>query len=67
MATASTIASAALLMILVFSGFALARTLVVQFLGSGLGVAVLLDATLIPAFVLLPRAPCGCCATRCRG
>jgi len=57
-ATASTITSAALIMILVFGSFAFARTLAVQFLGFGLAVAVLLDATLIrlvlvPAFMQL--------------
>ncbi|HEV2291723.1 MAG TPA: MMPL family transporter [Gemmatimonadales bacterium] len=52
-ATASTITSAALIMILVFGVFAFARVLVVQFLGFGLAVAVLLDATLI-RMVLVP-------------
>jgi RND superfamily putative drug exporter len=57
-ATAATITSAALIMILVFGSFAFARTLAVQFLGFGLAVAVLLDATLIrlvivPAFMQL--------------
>ncbi len=57
-ATASTITWAALIMILVFGSFAFARTLAVQFLGFGLAVAVLLDATLIrlvivPAFMQL--------------
>ena len=44
-ATASVITSAALIMILVFGVFAFARVLVMQFLGFGLAVAVLLDAT----------------------
>ncbi|HEU5217670.1 MAG TPA: MMPL family transporter, partial [Gemmatimonadales bacterium] len=57
-ATASVITSAALIMILVFGAFAFARVLMVQFLGFGLAVAVLLDATLIrmilvPAFMHL--------------
>jgi RND superfamily putative drug exporter len=57
-ATASVITSAALIMILVFGAFAFARVLVVQFLGFGLAIAVLLDATiirmvLVPAFMQL--------------
>ena len=52
-ATASTITSAALIMILVFGVFSFARVLVMQFLGFGLAVAVLLDATLI-RMVLVP-------------
>jgi RND superfamily putative drug exporter len=57
-ATASVITSAALIMILVFGVFAFARVLVMQFLGFGLAVAVLLDATIIrmvmvPAFMHL--------------
>ncbi len=57
-ATASVITSAALVMILVFGAFAFARVLMVQFLGFGLAVAVLLDATiirmvLVPAFMHL--------------
>jgi RND superfamily putative drug exporter len=52
-ATASVITSAALIMIVVFGAFAFARVLVVQFLGFGLAVAVLLDATLI-RMVLVP-------------
>ncbi len=55
-ATASVITSAALIMILVFGIFAFARVLVMQLLGFGLAVAVLLDATvirmvLVPAFM----------------
>src|SRR6266566_3767046 len=46
-ATASTITSAALIMILVFGTFAFARVLAVQLIGFGLAAAVLLDATLI--------------------
>jgi RND superfamily putative drug exporter len=52
-ATASVISSAALVMICVFGAFAFARVLVMQFLGFGLAVAVLLDATLI-RMVLVP-------------
>ncbi|HEU4697766.1 MAG TPA: MMPL family transporter [Gemmatimonadales bacterium] len=57
-ATASVITSAALIMILVFGVFAFARVLVMQFLGFGLAVAVLVDATiirmvLVPAFMQL--------------
>jgi len=57
-ATASVITSAALVMICVFGAFAFARVLVMQFLGFGLAVAVLLDATiirmvLVPAFMHL--------------
>jgi RND superfamily putative drug exporter len=46
-ATASVIMSAALIMICVFGAFAFARVLVMQFLGFGLAMAVLLDATVI--------------------
>lgn len=52
-ATASVISSAALVMICVFGAFAFARVIVMQFLGFGLAVAVLLDATLI-RMVLVP-------------
>ncbi|MGE5802703.1 MAG: MMPL family transporter [Gemmatimonadota bacterium] len=52
-ATASTITFAALIMIIVFGSFAFTRVLVVQFIGFGLAVAVLLDATLI-RMVLVP-------------
>jgi len=52
-ATASVITSAALVMILVFGAFAFARVLVMQFVGFGLAVAVLLDATII-RMVLVP-------------
>jgi len=57
-ATASVITSAALIMIMVFGVFAFSRVLVMQFLGFGLAVAVLLDATiirmvLVPAFMHL--------------
>jgi len=52
-ATASVITSAALIMIMVFGVFAFARVLAMQFLGFGLAVAVLLDATII-RMVLVP-------------
>ncbi|HEU5261081.1 MAG TPA: MMPL family transporter [Gemmatimonadales bacterium] len=52
-ATASTITSAALIMILVFGAGAFARVLAVQLVGFGLAAAVLLDATLI-RMVLVP-------------
>ena len=51
--TASTITFAAAIMILVFGVFAFARVLAVQFLGFGLAMAVLLDATLI-RMILVP-------------
>jgi len=52
-ATASTITFAALIMIIVFGSFAFTRVLAVQFIGFGLAIAVLLDATLI-RMVLVP-------------
>jgi putative drug exporter of the RND superfamily len=52
-ATASTITFAAVIMVIVFGAFARARVLGVQFLGFGLAMAVLLDATLI-RMVLVP-------------
>ena len=52
-ATASVISAAALVMIVVFGAFAFARVLVIQLLGFGLAVAVLLDATII-RLVLVP-------------
>lgn len=57
-ATATVITSAALIMIAVFGAFAFAGVLVMQFLGFGMAVAVLLDATLVrmvlvPAFMRL--------------
>jgi RND superfamily putative drug exporter len=51
--TASTITFAALIMVIVFGAFAFSRVLAVQFIGFGLAVAVLLDATLI-RMVLVP-------------
>jgi RND superfamily putative drug exporter len=52
-ATASTITSAALIMILVFGTFAFSRVLAVQLIGFGLAAAVLFDATII-RMVLVP-------------
>jgi len=46
-AVASTIASAALIMAVVFGYFAFSRVLLMQFLGFGLAVAVVLDATVV--------------------
>jgi RND superfamily putative drug exporter len=51
--TASTITFAAAIMIAVFGVFAFSRVLAVQFIGFGLALAVLLDATLI-RMVLVP-------------
>src|SRR5256714_10569630 len=53
--TASTVTSAAAVMIAVFAIFASLRTLDIKQLGVGLAVAVLLDATLIRG-VLLPAS-----------
>lgn len=52
-ATASVITSAATIMVAVFGAFAFARILLMQFVGFGLAVAVLLDATVI-RMVLVP-------------
>jgi len=52
-ATASVITSAALIMIAVFGAFAFAHILLMQFIGFGLAVAVLLDATLV-RMILVP-------------
>jgi RND superfamily putative drug exporter len=52
-ATASTITSAAAIMIVVFGAASFSRVLVVQLMGFGLAVAVFLDATLI-RMVLVP-------------
>jgi RND superfamily putative drug exporter len=46
-AVASTITSAALIMAVVFGYFAFSRVLLMQFLGFGLAVAVVLDATIV--------------------
>jgi RND superfamily putative drug exporter len=53
--TASTVTSAAVVMVAVFAIFATLRTLDIKQMGVGLAVAVLLDATLIRG-VLLPAA-----------
>jgi RND superfamily putative drug exporter len=45
--TGSVITNAALIMVVVFGAFALARVVLVQMLGLGLAVAVLVDATAI--------------------
>lgn len=52
-ATASVITFAAVIMVIVFGAFAFAQVLAVQFIGFGLAVAVLLDATLI-RMILVP-------------
>lgn len=52
-ATASVITSAALIMIAVFGAFAFVHILLMQFIGFGLAVAVLLDATLV-RMILVP-------------
>jgi RND superfamily putative drug exporter len=52
-ATASTITFAAFIMVVVFGVFAFSQVLAVQFIGFGLAVAVLLDATLI-RMILVP-------------
>ena len=51
--TASTVTSAAVVMVAVFAIFAFTRTIVMKELGVGLAVAVLVDATVIRG-VLLP-------------
>jgi uncharacterized membrane protein YdfJ with MMPL/SSD domain len=51
--TASTVTSAALVMVAVFAIFASTRTLILKELGVGLAIAVLVDATVIRS-VLLP-------------
>ena len=52
-ASASVITSAAAIMVIVFGAFAFSRVMIVQLLGFGLAVAVLLDVTLI-RMVLVP-------------
>ena len=52
-ATASTITSAAAIMLIVFGAASFSRVLAVQLMGFGLAVAVFLDATLI-RMVLVP-------------
>ena len=54
-ATAALITSAALVMVLVFAAFATSRIMFFQQIGVGLGVAILIDATLIRA-ILLPAS-----------
>jgi RND superfamily putative drug exporter len=54
-ATARIITGAALIMVAVFSGFAMGRLVMLQQVGFGLGVAVLLDATVIRS-VLVPAS-----------
>jgi putative drug exporter of the RND superfamily len=51
--TARVITSAALIMIVVFMGFAMGHNIIVQQIGLGLAVAVLIDATIVRA-VLVP-------------
>jgi RND superfamily putative drug exporter len=54
-ATAKIITGAALIMVAVFSGFAAGRLVFLQQMGFGLGVAVLLDATVVRS-ILVPSA-----------
>jgi putative drug exporter of the RND superfamily len=54
-ATAKIITGAALIMVAVFSGFAAGRLVFLQQMGFGLGVAVLLDATIVRS-ILVPSA-----------
>jgi RND superfamily putative drug exporter len=53
--TAKIITGAALIMVAVFGGFAAGRLVMLQQMGFGLGVAVLIDATLVRS-VLVPSA-----------
>lgn len=53
--TAKIITGAALIMVAVFSGFAAGRLVMLQQMGFGLGVAVLLDATIVRS-ILVPSA-----------
>ena len=53
--TASIITGAALIMVAVFGGFALGDLVIFQEMGFGLGVAILVDATLIRA-ILVPAS-----------
>jgi RND superfamily putative drug exporter len=53
--TAKIITGAALIMVAVFGGFAAGRLVMLQQMGFGLGVAVLLDATVVRS-VLVPSA-----------
>ena len=54
-ATAKIITGAALIMVAVFGGFAAGRLVFLQQMGFGLGVAVLLDATIVRS-ILVPAA-----------
>lgn len=54
-ATAKIITGAALIMVAVFGGFAMGRLVMLQQMGFGLGVAVLLDATIVRS-ILVPSA-----------
>ncbi len=54
-ATAKIITGAALIMVAVFSGFAMGRLVMFQQMGFGLGVAVLIDATIVRS-ILVPSA-----------
>ena len=54
-ATAALITSAALVMVLVFTAFATSRIMFFQQIGVGLGVAILIDATIIRS-ILLPAS-----------
>jgi RND superfamily putative drug exporter len=54
-ATARIITGAALIMVAVFGGFAMGRLVMFQQMGFGLGVAVLLDATIVRS-ILVPSA-----------
>jgi RND superfamily putative drug exporter len=54
-ATAKIITGAALIMVAVFSGFAAGRLVFMQQMGFGLGIAVLLDATIVRS-ILVPSA-----------
>lgn len=54
-ATARIITGAALIMVAVFAGFAMGRLVIFQQMGFGLGVAVLIDATIVRS-ILVPSA-----------
>ena len=70
--TAGLITGAALIMVAVFAGFASGQLVMFQQLGFGLGVAVLLDATvvrilLVPAAMRVLGTPTGTCPRGCSG
>ena len=70
--TASTVTSAALVMVAVFSIFATLSTLDIKQMGVGLAVAVILDATIIrgvllPATMKLLGSGTGTCRAACTG